>query len=182
MSYRNRTVAYHEAGHAVIGRVLTLPCGRATIRADRDSAGHSICPDIYACIHEWGRRGKVRSDTAAWHARIIYFMAGAESETELLCVKPHGDSDDRYQIELMLEREIAPADLGRIETRLRAMTRVLVRRHRARIERVASALLTKTRLSAREIDRLAGRSIADVKCNAPFLLAMHREQQKDPGG
>ena len=26
-----RTTAYHEAGHAVIARVLTLPCGPATI-------------------------------------------------------------------------------------------------------------------------------------------------------
>ncbi len=53
------------------------------------------------------------------------------------------------------------------------MTRMLVRRHRARIERVAWALLTRSRLSGKQVDRLAGRSVDDVKVNAPFLLATH---------
>jgi hypothetical protein len=50
---RKKQIAYHEAAHAVIGRVLTLPCGRATIKPDHDSAGHSFCPDPYFCIYEW---------------------------------------------------------------------------------------------------------------------------------
>jgi ATP-dependent Zn protease len=29
---RTIATAYHEAGHAVIGRVLTLKCGEATIK------------------------------------------------------------------------------------------------------------------------------------------------------
>jgi hypothetical protein len=36
------------------------------------------------------------------------------------------------------------------------MTRMLVRRHRARIERVAKALLDKTTLTAKQIDKLVG--------------------------
>jgi hypothetical protein len=51
---------------------------------------------------------------------------------------------------------------------------MLVRRHRARIERVAEALLAKTKLSAKQVDKLTGRSVNDVKVNAPFLLAMAR--------
>jgi hypothetical protein len=42
----NKTsTAYHEAGHAVIGRVLTLACGHATIKPDYSTAtaGVSIC-------------------------------------------------------------------------------------------------------------------------------------------
>ncbi len=31
----------HEAGHAVIGRALSLICGQATVESDEDSAGHS---------------------------------------------------------------------------------------------------------------------------------------------
>jgi ATP-dependent Zn protease len=34
--------AVHEAGHAVIGRVLGIPCGHATILVDEGSAGHSL--------------------------------------------------------------------------------------------------------------------------------------------
>ena len=62
----------------------------------------------------------------------------------------------------------------RLEPRLRAMTRMLVRRHRNRIERVAKALLAKTTLSAKQVDKLVGRSVDDVKVNSLFLLEMHR--------
>jgi hypothetical protein len=48
------------------------------------------------------------------------------------------------------------------EARLRAMTRMLVRRHRNRIERVADALLTERTLSAEKIDELTGRSVNDL--------------------
>jgi Spy/CpxP family protein refolding chaperone len=89
-----------------------------------------------------------------------------------------GDGDDRYQIELMSEQlECDPDQWDRIEARLRAMTRMLVRRHRERIERVAEALLAEKTLSAKAIDKLAGRSINDVKENEPFLKEMHRRRQ-----
>jgi hypothetical protein len=172
-----RRTAYHEAGHAVIGRVLTLTCGSASIEPDYDdgSWGRSICPDPWACISEWEKRGKVRQTRSAWVARTIQSMAGAEAEIEFLGTKLEdiGDGDDRYQITLMLD-EVAPADLERHEARLRKMTRMLVRRHRVRIERVAQALLAKTTLASEELDRLVGRSVADVKVNAPFLIEMHR--------
>jgi hypothetical protein len=40
-------MAIHEAGHAVIGRVLTLVCGHATIVVDHEAGelGHSITAD-----------------------------------------------------------------------------------------------------------------------------------------
>lgn len=173
---------HHEAGHAVIARVLTLAAGRATIKPDYDegSAGHHITADPYACLHEWERRGKVRSDDAVWHARIMTYMAGAEAVSVLLGrPKFVGDGDDRYQIALMAEGLCHSPPWDRLELRLRAMTRMLVRRHRARIERVAKALLAKERLSAKQLDKLVGRSVEDVKVNAPFLLAMHRTRPRD---
>jgi hypothetical protein len=47
------------------------------------------------CIFEWERRGKVRTDDAVWHARIITYMAGAEAEREILgrCRGGDGDGD-----------------------------------------------------------------------------------------
>jgi hypothetical protein len=103
-------------------------------------------------------------------------MAGAEAEVELLGKKPQGDGDDRDQISRMIE-EVAPDDWNRYEARLRRMTRMLVRRHEARIERVAERLLAKTSLSAKMLDKLAGKSVADVTPNAPFLLAMAGMQE-----
>jgi hypothetical protein len=101
-------------------------------------------------------------------------MAGAEAEKELLGSTVIGDGDDRDQIALMAEELPGGADWGKLEPRLRAMARMLVRRHQKRIELVARALLAKTTLSAKALDKLVGRSVDDVKVNAPFLLAMHR--------
>jgi hypothetical protein len=46
---------------------------------------------------------------------------------------------------------------------------------------VAEALLTKTKLSGKQVDKLAGRSVDDVKVNAPFLLAMSRDSDSARG-
>jgi hypothetical protein len=170
-------VAIHEAAHAVIARVLTLAAGHVTIKPNyRDrSRGASITREPFACLSAWEKRGKVRnSDDAVYRARIISTMAGAEAEAELLGLQAIGDGHDREQIELMAQELTGNYSWARLEPRLRKMTRMLVRRHRARIERVARALLAKTKLSAKQVDKLAGRSVDDVKVNSPFLLAMHR--------
>ena len=170
--------AIHEAAHAVIARVLTLAAGHVTIKPNyRDrSLGCSITYGPYACLSAWEKRGKVRnSDEAVYLARIISTMAGAEAEVELLGSQVSWDGPDRKQIELMAEELwFKNRSWAQLEPRLRKMTRMLVRRHRAHIECVAEALLAKTELSARQVDNLAGRSVNDVKANAPFLLAMQR--------
>src|SRR5882672_8732853 len=101
---RLKNTAYHEAGHAVIARVLTLAAGKATIKPNyRDrSAGCSITADPHACVYEWEKRGKVRgSDDAVFHARIIGYMAGSETEAVLLGTDSIGDGEDRRQIAFM---------------------------------------------------------------------------------
>ena len=60
------------------------------------------------------------------------------------------------------------------------MTRMLVRRHRHRIERVAAAPLTKRKLSGRQIDKLAGRSIADVPDRMPSYFRAIGQQEDVP--
>jgi len=66
-----RHTAHHEAGHAVIGRVIALPCGPATIKPNYEkmTAGYSIIPDPRECEEEWQKRGKHRLWDAVWRAR-----------------------------------------------------------------------------------------------------------------
>lgn len=175
------STAYHEAGHAVIARVLTLHAGHATIKPDyeKGAAGLAITHDPSSTLYQWEKRGKVRfNEDVVWLARVMTCMAGAEAEKVLLGRTATGDSDDRHEILLMWE-ELRHLPWERYEPRLRAMTRMLVRRHRARIERVANALLAETTLSAERLDELVGRSINDVKVNAPLLLAYHAEKEKE---
>src|SRR5262249_35830343 len=100
--------AYHEAGPAVINRVLTLTCGPTTIKPDYEKQewGHSIS---IALEHEWERCGKYRGPNAVWHAQIISRMAGAEAERELLDTESEGDHDDRLQIACVVS-EFVPED------------------------------------------------------------------------
>ena len=160
MSDREST-AYHEAGHAVIGRVLKLPCGPASIEPDHDSSGHSMVAQPHEIQTMWGKRRPHYSDDSVMRARIMAFMAGAEAEKEFGFL-PEGDSDDRYQIACMLEGELLPLSWSdekkeRYEQRLRSKTRGLVRRHRQSVERVAKALLKHGTLQADEIDELISR-------------------------
>jgi hypothetical protein len=176
---RRTHTANHEASHAVIGRVLTLYCDGATIKPDcaLREAGYAITHDPWACLYEWEIRGKVRDNPdAVWLARIITYMAGAEGEVMLLGSTNGGDGDDRYQIEMMAEELTNCKDWNKLEPRLRAMTRMLVRRQRALIERTANALLRKTTLSRIQLDKLIGRSVDDVKIKAPWLLAAHQQR------
>ena len=89
-------------------------------------------------------------------------MAGGEAEIELLGSTQGGDGDDRCQIEMMAEELDDSERWSKIEPRLRAMTRMPVRRHRALIERLADSLLAKGKLTGRQIDRLVGRSVNDL--------------------
>ena len=65
---------------------------------------------------------------------------------------------------------IDPSSWEKREARLRSMTRTLILRHRQLIESVADALLVSESLRGEAIDELAGRSVNDVKVNAPWLL------------
>jgi hypothetical protein len=87
--------ATHEAGHAVIARVLTLSCAGASVVPDYEdgAAGYSLTDDPWQCVSEWERRGKVRGPDAVWHARIMMAMAGAEGEIELLG-STHGGAEN----------------------------------------------------------------------------------------
>ena len=162
---RIRRTAIHEAGHAVIGRALGLPCRHATIEPDYDegSAGHGIIHSPDEIQRLWWKFEDVahRTEAAAFRARILAYMAGCEAEKVCLGRRGRvgGDADDRRQIDLMFDILLPRhADTMRIAQRMRATTRHLVRRHRTTIERVAALLLRQRRLTAAQIDRAMSKS------------------------
>jgi ATP-dependent Zn protease len=135
-------VAYHEAGHAVLARVLGLRSGRATLR-DHDG------------------RARAYLNPGDSIDGVLAVLGGRAATEELLgYADDFGCStDDRRALALLMapgiiEREPWYAKI--VRRQLTAQARDLVRRHRGAIERVAHALLARGTLTGAEIDRLAG--------------------------
>jgi hypothetical protein len=164
-----RRTAIHEAGHAVIGRVLDLDCGPVSVEPDEDSTGHAVTADPWQTAARWDRefferaerdprlflqgRGPRQYEDAVF-ARALMLMAGAEAEIEFLGRCAPGDDDDRKWIVDCI-REIERADdWDRYEARLRRQCRRLVRRHRAGIDRIAQELLRRRKLEGDEVTAL----------------------------
>jgi hypothetical protein len=160
---RTLHTAVHEASHATVARVLTLACGGTTIVPDAESLGFCAIADPLDIEAAWWMRGKVRGPDAAWHGHIIALMAGAEGEAMVFGSLRCSDSYDRDRIERYAEQFVGGRSWSQVEPRLRAMTRMLVRRHRPLIEEVAAALLDRKTLSGEELDGLVGRSVDDVR-------------------
>ena len=164
-----RRTAIHEAGHAVIGRVLKQVCGGATIvpNSDEGNAGHTITADPYVTLeYWWGNLGRYRGDTmrSIMRGRIMTYMAGAEAEREFYRRSRGGDGYDRYQIALMLDSDLPMgADPAPVEARLRAFTRALVHRHRNTIERVAASLMERGTMEPDEINAAIGIDAAIIR-------------------
>jgi ATP-dependent Zn protease len=155
--------AYHEAGHAVVGRVLGMICGSVTIRPDEDSAGHVLIEDPWLIDHYWEGLGKFRKIESVFRGRILGCMAGAVAEEVILAQHARGDGVDRREIRRMLEKIIPPdtvdveAWMDTYDARLRAKCRGIIQRHRESIVLVAEALLAKETLSADQIEFLLAR-------------------------
>lgn len=149
--------AIHEAGHAVIGRKLTMACGGATIKAedDLDAAGHAIVADADTTWRAWEMREKFRDLSSVVRGRIITVQAGHEAEAAILGEAQGDDEDDRECAEAMVEDAGFPEGCEAAAlVRLRRFARQLARRHRADIERVAAALMELEALTGEEIDAM----------------------------
>lgn len=156
--------AVHEASHAVIGRVLGMTCGGATIVPDWEeiTAGYSITL-VEHSISDWETRGRWRPESML-RAHIMTLMAGREGEIVLAGSFRGGDADDRRQILLTLDSTtFGYAYRGNHQHRwlkqLRTRTRYLIHRHRNPIKRVAAALLEHHELSRRQSTHLCAKMV-----------------------
>lgn len=165
---RERYTACHEAGHAVVGRVLGLGCGRVTIVPDATGVGCATIKSPLAILDLWDARGRCRYNgrdlRSVYRAYIMSLMAGREAAE--LCCGPGGsfvgDGDDIRQIETLIRRTydrdrviwLSPPVADFRLDRLRRAARALSIRHRDKIERVARALIERRTLSPEAIERM----------------------------
>jgi hypothetical protein len=143
------STSVHEAGHAVVARVLGLRSGPASIvrNVAKGTAGYCRLEDSWQALSRWHRvEGRWwRQHESALKAILMAGIAGAEAEFVLLGRAAVGDGQDRHQIILAMEGEISNPE--RVEERLRLATRGIVRRHAPTIERVARALYRRKKLA-----------------------------------
>jgi hypothetical protein len=98
----------------------------------------------------WKQEGYIRPFYYASDAVVMSLMAGAVAKLEILGDVCGGDGGDKKLIE-----SIIPDD-REYKARLAGVTRMLVRRHRGRIEHLAKVLWERGTLSNEEIDREIG--------------------------
>jgi hypothetical protein len=122
---RDTVISIHEAGHAVISRVLQLPSGAVTI----DGEPRAYLQDDHGL------------------ASLLTAMAGAAAERELTGDAGRTDGD-RPKVLALIDALGVDSDTAWL------VTRQLVELHRDHIADVAQALLQRGRLSGAEIDAL----------------------------
>ena len=74
-----RRAAFHEAGHAVIGRVLGLPCGRACLTSKYGDD----------TLDGWAKCGKLRAVRTAAKAAAMVSLSSLESEMMFVGAPDH---------------------------------------------------------------------------------------------
>ena len=138
----DRCAAIHEAGHAVIARILGLACGEVTIRTDGDDElGYTV---VRNPLKTWQRGDGQRRPLAEAHCMSLY--AGAEAERVILGTSDVGDSADRskghptcYKLAFRA-RAMSVTIFGSGTGPAQAQARHLVSLHPRQIERVAREL------------------------------------------
>jgi ATP-dependent Zn protease len=150
-------VAVHEAGHAVVARVLGIPAYDVTIVEGDDLLGAASFDNP---VYDWSREDGSKIKAANNFASAAY--AGVAAEREILNSGVTSDSDDHRKAQDCLAWAgavkgasfVGDDRFDRHEANLRKKAAALVHQHRSAIERLASALLERETLSGAEVDAL----------------------------
>jgi ATP-dependent Zn protease len=144
---RRRSIAYHEAGHAVVAHRLGVEVEHVTIVPDHTSRGHFVHDDLF-CARGLG------SDRANLERAIAICLAGPLAQAWLLRRYSERRCDGRqdYDCASGLARYLAGAAGEREFLRYQERrTHALVERYWNEIELVAQALIERDQLSGAEV-------------------------------
>jgi hypothetical protein len=159
-------VAYHEAGHAVIAKVLSVPVKYATIKPRKGESGHVMLKTSF--FKDMSKDAHKRS--------ALVSLAGRFAETDLFdCshivydmekLRRYGASVDRKHVRSAVTKIVgSPSEDGRLlwvfrpdrramRARLEREAKRLVREHAATIESVAKRLIEQETLSSAQLDEI----------------------------
>jgi ATP-dependent Zn protease len=143
---RRRSIAYHEAGHAVVAYRLGIEVEHVTIVPDHDSRGHFVHADLF-CAPGCG------SDRANLERAIKISLAGPLAQARLLrrLDRRRGGRQD-YDCASGLARYLAGSAGEREFLRYQERrTHALVDHFWNEIELVAQALIERDQLSGAEV-------------------------------
>jgi ATP-dependent Zn protease len=136
----SEAIAHHEAGHAVIGRVLGIEVEFVTITPDIDFAGS--CTSDYAMYLAFFANDATR--LSAIEKDTIVTLAGPIAEVVTTMME-------------LLPEDLRPELYGELFDRLSFDTEIMVNSHWSSIERLAHALLEWSDLNGAHVDDLIGR-------------------------
>lgn len=174
-------VAYHEAGHAVVGLALKMPVAFVTIRPKAATLGHVSQAPIHHSVGEVYARGEYRKPIADaskqdafgnsvsertydWHADAIMSIAGGMAETEFLkdgsnWRELEGTRTDRRHVAFARRKLGNKArSIGEYE----AECEKLIKQHWPLIEAVAVKLLKEETLSGVDVYGICWRATRNV--------------------
>lgn len=157
--FRDRTTAFHEAGHTVVGLYLGYIPGEISIApsAEHDSHGHVTHgpPLMYDC-----RTARERKTLARQMILASYAGLPAQRLVDPTAAEYEGNSDDENAFWLSRTHGIFPRWLSHVGddrhhqhlARLKRESSRLVFMLRTAIEKLAEALLERTTLTGEEAD------------------------------
>jgi hypothetical protein len=141
--------AIHEAGHAVMARVLDYPGGCASIIRLNDEVGIAVCASISEATRVWQRKGwKTRHGLTVDLARACIAAGGIAAEMEFLS----GKNVDGHDSDFDVWKAFLPEDDEDFEHELWLWVRSVVSQYRDIILAVANALIHEKYLTGAQID------------------------------
>jgi len=129
-------VAFHEAGHAVVMWLLSVPIKR--IRLDLNTQGGSVDPNVDAEVA--ARQSLLEVMAARYAGPIAESMFGGPPNQN---TERRAEDDDEWAGWQLNKNGVAPsgADGQSLKTRGRSWAEELLRRHESRVRQIAKRLL-----------------------------------------
>jgi hypothetical protein len=191
-------VAYHEAGHAVVGLALKMPIAFVTIKPRAMNLGHVSQAPIHHSVGKVDARGSYRKPIADaskqdafgnsvserthdWHADAVMSIAGGMAEAEFLkdgriWRELEGTRTDRRGVALA-RRKLG--DRARSIEEYEAQCEKLIKQHWPLIEAVAMKLLKEETLSGIDVYNICWRVTRNVVRQQHLKMAARQPIKPD---